>query len=70
MLHPADAKVKADKNLTVEANGKDAQIWVVMKVGTGTAPDAKVSGTGLASTLEIDGKTISYDQSSQRITAK
>jgi hypothetical protein len=71
VLHPADAQVEASKApLGITTKGSNADIWIVMVTGSGTAPAGEVSGGGMESTLRVVGKTISYDAGIDRITCK
>jgi len=60
VLNPADAKVKAGEPLQITTSGSEAQLWVVLYTGEGAPPTATISGEGMSSTLEVDGKKISF----------
>lgn len=67
VLHPADAEVSPAKPLRVTTKGGDADIWVVMFVGTGTPPTGQISGNGLASVLTVAGSTVQFAAEKERI---
>jgi hypothetical protein len=68
VLEPADAKITAGDPLQIETDGTDAKIWVVMFVGSGKPPVARVSGSGMRSVLKIGDRTTSFD--SPRLVVK
>ena len=70
VLHPAGAKVTAGSPLRIEAAGASMEIWVVMLVGAGEPPAAKIAGDGLGSTISILGKTVSFDAAGGRMSCK
>ena len=67
ILHPSDATVLASDPLQVLTAGTDADIWIVMVVGTGNAPIGDVTGTGLNSVLTVGNAAIAYDPNTNRI---
>ena len=71
VMHPVDAQLETSKDpLRVSTKGSNADIWVVMLVGSGNAPAGKVSGKGLGSTLSVAGKMISYNAEKDRVICK
>jgi len=70
VLHPADAGIKAADPLQVQANGNAESIWVVMMIGTGNPPAARINGTGLNSTWTVGSVTLGYDAAQNRIMRK
>ena len=62
VLHPADAKVIAGDPLRVETSGGDADIWIVMFVGSGAMPNAQISGQGLETTLSVNRLHLRFDR--------
>ncbi|MDY6784898.1 MAG: Calx-beta domain-containing protein, partial [Cyanobacteriota bacterium] len=67
ILHPTDATIVAGDPLQAIASGTNTDIWTVMVLGTGTAPVASVSGTGMDAVLELGNALISYDVATNRI---
>ncbi len=67
VLHPADASIKAADPLKIESASQDGRIWVVMMVGTGNPPQARISGQGLNSSWNVGSVTLGYDQGQNRI---
>jgi len=67
ILHPSDAVVLSSDPLQVKTTSDDADIWIVMKSGTGTPTVGTVQGTGLSTVLTIDGKEVSYNETTDRI---
>jgi hypothetical protein len=61
VLEPADAKITAGDPLQIETGGTDAKIWVVMFVGSGRAPVAQVSGSGMQTVHKVGDRTTSFD---------
>lgn len=60
VLHPTEVKVTADDPLQVSISGSDVDIWVVMLVGEGVPPVAKVKGKGMAAIFEVGNISLSY----------
>ncbi len=48
----------------------DADIWVVMLVGQGAPPAAKIEGDGLATVLSVSGRKVRLDAAKDRIVAE
>jgi hypothetical protein len=63
VLEPADAKITTGDPLKIETGGSDANIWVVMFVGSGKPPVAQVSGSGMQTIIKIGDRTASFDGS-------
>lgn len=61
VVSPADAEIDAGDPLKISVEGKDADIWVVMVVGQGKAPEATITGSGLASVVKIGKSTVRFD---------
>jgi hypothetical protein len=71
ILQPTDAAIAVGDPLQVITSSTDAEIWAVMVLGTGTAPIAAVSGTGMETVLELGNALIAYDGvRNQMITAE
>ncbi len=72
VLHPADAELAeavdddADA-LQIHTRGRDAKIWVVMTVGTGNPPTARITGTGMDTRFQLGRATVHYDAEADRI---
>jgi hypothetical protein len=69
VLCPNDATVLAGDPLQIRAGGRDADIWVVMRVGVGRVPIGRVSGHGLSAELQLDDVRVRYNARADRITA-
>jgi hypothetical protein len=61
VLHPADAAVKTGDPLQVSTRGANAKVWLAMYVGAGEPVVAKVSGTGMDSMLDVEGRKLTFD---------
>ena len=46
-----------------------AEYWVVLYVGGGKVPEAKITGEGLQSVVRIAGRTVRYDAAKDRVVA-
>ncbi|MCC5805822.1 MAG: PKD domain-containing protein [Opitutales bacterium] len=70
VVHPADATLQTGSNrLFFNTTASDADIWVVMAVGNGTAPDAEITGSGLGATFSLNGVDLTYDESADRMVS-
>ncbi len=69
VLAPADATVKTGDPLRIETRGSSADLWVVMLVGSGRPPSARIAGEGLTTVLSIGRASIGWDAAAERITA-
>jgi len=68
VLCPAGAEMStAARPLQISTKATDADIWVVMLVGRGTPPAAKISGDGLGAALTAAGRTVRFDAASGRM---
>lgn len=68
VLHPADAVIQTGAGrLFFNVNGEDADLWVVMAVGTGSAPSPVISGVGMDSQFSLHGTLLTYDHGSDRM---
>ncbi|MCC5829930.1 MAG: hypothetical protein JJU36_10835 [Phycisphaeraceae bacterium] len=74
VLHPADAQVVeavdqgAGKDaLQIHTRGSDANIWVVMTVGTGNPPAARIAGSGMDTRFQLGRAALRYDVEENRI---
>ena len=56
--------------LTIDVSATDTQIWVVMVIGTGTAPSGSVSGSGLSTMLTVGNGRVRYDATTDRIISE
>jgi hypothetical protein len=56
--------------LQVTVKGDNADIWVVMFVGQGAPPEATVTGSGLDSVLNVAGRKVHFDGTTNRIKAE
>lgn len=61
--------VKKDP-LRISTKGANAKIWVVMHVGSGKAPTASITGSGMDSVLKVAGVTVKWDAARNRIVAE
>jgi len=61
VLEPADARITAGDPLTIETDGTEAKIWVVMFVGSGKPPAAQINGSGMQTVVKIGDRTTSFD---------
>jgi hypothetical protein len=68
LSHP-QATIAAGDPLAVTVTGQKTDIWIVMAVGAGTPPTATISGEGLGSKLQLNGSTIAFNHSQQRIVS-
>jgi PKD repeat protein/fibronectin type 3 domain-containing protein len=68
VVHPANATVQTAPNrLFFNTTATDADIWVVLAVGNGTAPAASISGSGLDASVTLNGTTLTWDEGSDRL---
>jgi hypothetical protein len=71
VLHPAGAEVEAKGDpLKINVKGGDADLWVVMLVGQGKPPEARVEGNGLDSALNVAGRKVRFDAQANRVKAE
>ena len=71
VLHPADATLdRVDDALRIETTGREARIFIVMLVGTGEPPAARIDGEAMQTRLHVDDRTIRYDQQQGRIVSE
>lgn len=70
ILNPSDAVVRADDPLQIETTDDNADIWVVMLVGTGDAPVANVTGSGLDSELHLGNARVYFDTALNQIVTE
>ncbi|MEX0652584.1 MAG: hypothetical protein WD534_02440 [Phycisphaeraceae bacterium] len=63
VVHPADARIEnqGDDALQIHAEGQDVDIWVVMVVGAGEPPQARITGEGMDAAIRIGGQTLRFD---------
>jgi hypothetical protein len=68
VLHPSDARLgRKDDALQIETAGREADILVVMLVGRGEPPAARIEGRGMDTVLHVDGRQVRYDAARGRI---
>jgi hypothetical protein len=67
VITPDDVKVATDDPLSFQAVGTITDIWVVMLLGEGTPPEAKITGRGLDAKLAIGRTTWHYDRTRDRL---
>ncbi|MCC5807938.1 MAG: carboxypeptidase regulatory-like domain-containing protein [Opitutales bacterium] len=70
VLHPANASVSdGNGNLAISTEAQQGDIWVAWVTGEGVPPTAEISGSGMESWLEVDGRRIAYDGGADRVTS-
>ena len=68
IMHPVSARLRiAGGRLMIDTSGTNADIWIVMAMGAGSAPKATVLGSGLGATLFFGGTQVRFDADSNRI---
>jgi hypothetical protein len=70
VLHPKAALVTAGDPLQVSISGANAEIWIATFVGRGIPPVATVTGTGMATVLEVGNVRLRYDANDNRTIAE
>lgn len=70
VLHPGEVRVRAEETLQVSVFGSDVDIWVVMIVGQGDPPIAKVMGEGMRTQLQLENVVVNYDPQSERVVVE
>jgi hypothetical protein len=70
VLHPKAALVTAGDPLQVSISGANAEIWIATFVGRGIPPVATVTGTGMATVLEVGNVRLRYDANDNRMIAE
>jgi hypothetical protein len=66
---PEEVEIVRDP-LQLTVKGDNADIWVVMFVGQGVPPEATVAGNGLDSVLNVAGRKVRFDGTTNRIKAE
>lgn len=67
VLRPSDTTVETGAPIRIRTEGRRAELWVVMAIGTGDPPAGHVSGTGADAGLQIGSKQVEYDDRASRI---
>ncbi len=67
VLSPVDATITTGDPLRVSVTEDNAEIWVVMTTGTGSAPTAVVHGVGMEAVLEAGDALATFDEGAGRI---
>ncbi len=63
VIHPRESSITDSEDpLQIKTEGQNEEIWLVLFVGQGVPPKAKVSGKGLESKVEITGKTVQWQK--------
>lgn len=70
VVHPATARIDATDPVRVQVHGADAQIWVVLQVGKGAPPTARVLGQGLGSVLHLNHRVVRLDAATDRLVVE
>jgi hypothetical protein len=70
VVFPEDASVNASDPLQVSSKGKNQNLWVVMVVGSGTPPQAEITGEGPKAKVKVAGKTIRFDMKKGKLVAE
>ncbi len=68
VLHPLAPELHAGDPLQITTRGTDADIWLVMFVGSGRVPIGIVTGMELETTIQIGTAKLSFDEVRNRIT--
>ncbi|MCC5838844.1 MAG: PKD domain-containing protein [Opitutales bacterium] len=67
VLHPAGGTLSDGNPLAYTFEGNDADIWVVMAMGKGAAPEARITGQGLAAELILGERRILWNEAAGRM---
>ena len=67
VLHPAGGTLSDGNPLAYTFEGNDADIWVVMAMGKGAAPEARIVGQGLDAELILGQRRISWNEAAGRM---
>ena len=68
VMHPANASVTTDGgNLGIHTEAQSGEIWVAWITGEGTPPTGEVTGTGLGSSLTVDGSEVRFNAGSGKV---
>ncbi|MCD8481554.1 MAG: PKD domain-containing protein [Verrucomicrobia bacterium] len=67
VLYPTWGELSDGRPLTYTFQGNNSEIWVVMAMGTGSAPEAVINGDGLNAVLTLGKRSIRWNSSAQRI---
>jgi hypothetical protein len=60
VLTPASAEIKVADPIQVSVKGEEAEIMVVLWIGKGEPPAAKIAGAGTGATLTIGGRNVRF----------
>jgi hypothetical protein len=70
VMTPAEVKLQLDDPLQVITRNTIVDVWVVMLIGQGEAPTAKIQGQGLDASITLNGATMRYDRKAGRMVAR
>ncbi len=67
VVHPVEAKIEIGDPTRVNVKGANQDIWVLMAVGAGDPPTAKVAGEGMDATVTVGTTKARFDSEKGRI---
>lgn len=70
IMHPSVDELIPGDPLQIDVRARDTDIWIVMVLGQGMPPRARITGTGMGSILCVGPHRISLDKQSERITVR
>lgn len=67
VLHPLGGEFSKGNPLSYRVEGNEVDIWVVMAMGKGSAPEARINGTGLNTELTLGDRLVRWNAVTDRI---